>query len=132
MANAFEKSNSIADAGVYPMHFDLPRLILILAGILIILGVALHGLAWTEFQRLWHDICERPGGSLALRFVLQPAMSSLLAFRDGIKDARTGRPPYSWTLLSDPDERRARLREGAAATGKIILIAVILDCIYQY
>src|SRR5262245_42760737 len=105
------------------MHLDLPRLILTLAVVLIVLGVALHGLAWVEFQRLFAHIFERPGGSLALRFVLQPAMSALFAFRDGIKDARTGRPPFSWALLSDPDERRARLREGAAATGKIILIA---------
>jgi hypothetical protein len=34
--------------------------------------------------------------------------------------------------LSSPDKRRARLREGAAATGKVMLIAILLDGIYQW
>ena len=59
-------------------------------------------------------------------------MSTIFAVRDGIKDARTGRSPYFWTVLSDPDKRRARLREGLAATGKIMLIAIALDGVYQF
>jgi hypothetical protein len=114
------------------MHLDLPKIVLLLAGALIVAGVALHGVGWSEFQRIWAHMIDRPGGSMALRFILQPAMSSLFALRDGIKDARTGRSPYFWTVLSDPDKRKARLREGLAATGKIILIAVVLDGIYQY
>src|SRR5262245_5713352 len=104
------------------MHLDLPRIVLLLAGALIVAGIALHGIGWSEFQRIWEHMLARPGGSLALRFILQPLMSSLVALHDGIKDARSGRSPYFWTVLSDPDKRRARLREGLAATGKIILI----------
>jgi hypothetical protein len=113
------------------MHFDLPRIILLLAIALIVVGLTLHGLGLSEIKRVWADLTARPGGSLALRFFLQPAMSAIFAVRDGIKDARTGRSPYFWTVLSNPDKRRARLREGAAATGKVILIAIVLDGIYQ-
>jgi hypothetical protein len=114
------------------MHPDLPRIILYLAIALIALGIAMHGIGLAEFQRIWDHVIARPGGSLALRFVLQPAMSTFFAVRDGIKDARTGRSPYFWTVLSDPEKRRARLREGVAAIGKVLLIAIVLDGIYQY
>ncbi|RNJ45836.1 hypothetical protein B5V01_11135 [Mesorhizobium erdmanii] len=83
-------------------------------------------------QRFWENIVERPSGPLALRFLLQPAMATLFAIRDGIKDAREGRSPYFWTVLSKPDERRARLREGVKSTGKIMVLALILDTIYQF
>jgi hypothetical protein len=59
-------------------------------------------------------------------------VATLLAVRDGVKDARGGRSPYFWTVLSNPAERGARLREGFAATGKVMIIAVALDTIYQY
>src|SRR5262245_21602863 len=101
-------------SGFAPMHRDLPRIILFLAGALIIAGIVLHGVGLAEFQRLWDDLIARPSGSLALRFLLQPAMSTIFALRDGIRDARTGRSPYFWTVLSDPGKRTARLREGLA------------------
>lgn len=83
-------------------------------------------------QRFWEDLVARPSGPLALRFLLQPVMATLFAIRDGIKDARDGRSPYFWTVLSKPDERRARLREGLKSTGKIMVLAVVLDAIYQF
>jgi hypothetical protein len=119
-------------AGPKPSGSRLPQIILYLAVAMIAAGILLHGLALATFQRLWEDLVSRPGGTLALRFVLQPTMSALLAIRDGIKDSRTGRSPYFWTMFSDPAKRRERLHEGVAATGKIILLAMLLDAIYQY
>jgi hypothetical protein len=83
-------------------------------------------------MRFWTNLVERPEGPLAMRFVLQPIVAALLAVRDGMKDARSGRSPYFWTVLSSPVERKARLREGFAATGKVMIIAIVLDAIYQY
>jgi hypothetical protein len=83
------------------------------------------------FQRIWEDLVARPSGPLALRFLLQPAVASILAIRDGLKDAREGRSPYFWTVVSNPAERRSRLNEGLRATGKVIILALILDAIYQ-
>jgi hypothetical protein len=84
------------------------------------------------FIRFWTDLLERPDGPLAMRFVLQPIVATLLAVRDGVKDARGGRSPYFWTVLTNPAERNERLREGLSATGKVMVIAVLLDLAYQY
>lgn len=82
-------------------------------------------------QRIGVDLLARPSGPLALRFLIQPAMSSIYAIRDGIKDARMGRSPYFWTVLTNAHERNSRLLEGLAATAKIIVLGIILDAIYQ-
>ena len=82
--------------------------------------------------RVWENLVVRPSGPLGLRFLIQPAVAILLATRDGIKDARIGRSPYLWTILTDPAQRQSRLREGIAAVSKVMILALILDSIYQY
>jgi hypothetical protein len=114
------------------MSSHFPRIVLHTIVVLIVAGIASHGVGIAEFRRIWEHIVVRPSDTLALRFLLQPTMSTIISVRDGIKDAQTDRSPYFWTILSNPDKRRERLREGAAATGKIILLAVLLDGIYQY
>jgi hypothetical protein len=69
---------------------------------------------------------------MTFRFLLQPVMASLFAIRDGIKDGRTGRSPYFWTVLHDKTKRRNRLREGLKATSRIIILGLIMDAIYQF
>lgn len=83
-------------------------------------------------QRVADDLLARPSGPMALRFLIQPAMSTIFAIRDGIKDARDGRSPYFWTVLTDPAARAERLKEGLAATAKIMILAVVLDAVYQF
>jgi hypothetical protein len=82
--------------------------------------------------RMWTDLLARPAGPFAFRLVLQPLMAVLFAVRDGYKDARTGRSPYFWTVLRDPDHRCERLREGVKATLKVVLLGVVIDAIYQF
>ena len=88
----------------------------------------LHGL----LSRLWADLIARPGGPLEFRFLLQPLVAALLAVRDGMSDARTGRPPYFWTLVHDPALRRERFREGVKATVRVVLLGVAIDAVYQF
>jgi hypothetical protein len=83
------------------------------------------------FSRLWTDLLARPRGPFAFRFVLQPVMAAVFAVRDGIKDAKTGRSPYFWTVLRDPGQRGGRLVEGLKATGKIMAVGVAIDAVYQ-
>ena len=109
----------------------LPSTILCLALVMVAAGFILHGVRPANFQRAWQHLLARPNQSLALRFLLQPTVSTILAVRDGIKDARAGRPPYLWTMLSDPAHRLPHLRDGLTATGKIFLIAIALDVVYQ-
>jgi len=68
---------------------------------------------------------------MSLRFALQPLMGFIAALHDGIKDARTGRTPYLWTILTSSEKRGGRLREGLIATGRTILMGLVMDTIYQ-
>jgi hypothetical protein len=52
--------------------------------------------------------------------------------RDGMRDARTGRSPYFWTLTHDPAHRHERLREGVKATFRVVLLGVAIDAVYQF
>lgn len=98
---------------------------------LIALGVIWYGFTPEVLWRLWQDIADRPSGPMALRFLLQPAMAMTFAIRDGIRDTHLGRSPYSWTVLSDPEQRWPRLQEGLIATGRVILVGLVMDVIYQ-
>ena len=111
--------------------FSLPRAILCLALAMLAAGIIVHGVEPAVFQRGWQNMLARPNGSLWLRFIAQPLMSTMFAIRDGIRDARTGRSPYFWTVVSDPAQRWARLREGVVATGKIFLLSIALDVVFQ-
>ena len=53
-----------------------PRMIFYLALVMIAAEVIMHGVRPTNFQRAWQNILARPNQSLALRFLLQPAISN--------------------------------------------------------
>jgi hypothetical protein len=81
--------------------------------------------------RIWEHLVGRLTGPLTFRLLLQPAMSTLFAVRDGLRDARAGRPSFLWTILGSRDERRRLIREGLIAIGKLALMAIVLDFVYQ-
>jgi len=83
------------------------------------------------FTRLWNDLIGRIGGPMSFRLVLQPAMALVFAIRDGLKDAREGRPAYFYSLFTEPESRRSLLREGFKAVSRVFAFAVIMDLIYQ-
>jgi len=83
------------------------------------------------FSRLWDDLIGRIGGPMAFRLLLQPAMAMIFAIRDGLKDAREGRPAYFYSLFAEPENRRSRLREGFKAVARVFVFAIIMDLIYQ-
>lgn len=85
-----------------------------------------------DVVRFYTDLTGRAEGPMTFRFVLQPTMALLMAIRDGFKDARAGRAPYFWTIVNDPSHRHSSLREGAKATGRIVLLGLVMEIIYQY
>ena len=99
--------------------------------VLIVAGVVWHGVTIGTFERICDDLVERPDAPMRFRLILQPLMAALVAIRDGLEDARTGRSPYFWTVLRDPRRRVGRLNEGLNGTARIILLAVAMDTIYQ-
>jgi hypothetical protein len=82
-------------------------------------------------DRLWMNLIGRIGGSLTFRLVLQPTVAAFFALRAGWKDARQGRVPYGWAILSDPINRRELLQEGWKDVAKVFVIAIIIDLVYQ-
>jgi hypothetical protein len=82
--------------------------------------------------RGWAGLMDRIGGPMTFRLILQPLMATLLAVRAGLKDAREGRPPYFWTLLTDRSQRVDLLREGWRSIARVFVLAVIMDLIYEW
>ena len=81
--------------------------------------------------RVLTGLSDRVGGPMTFRIILQPLMAGLLALRAGIKDAREGRPPYFWTILTDSTQRMALVREGWRSVARVFVLAIVMDVIYQ-
>jgi hypothetical protein len=109
----------------------LSKLVIALAIVLIAAGVIWHGVTVEVIQRMWTNLIRRPDGPMSFRFILQPSMAAIAAIHDGVKDARTGRTPFFWTILREPQKRTERLNEGLNATARIILLGIAMDVVYQ-
>jgi len=71
----------------------------------------------------------RADGPLHFRLVVMPTVVTILGIRAGLRDARAGRRPFLW--LTDTVERQAVMRSAVRDIGRVFLVAVVLDTIYQ-
>jgi hypothetical protein len=83
------------------------------------------------FTRYTTEMLARVSGPMKFRLVLQPLMASFFAIRDGLKDARGGGQPYFWKLVTDRADRKEVIENGWKSVGKIFILAVVLDVVYQ-
>ena len=83
---------------------------------------------WLRFME---NMSDRVSGPMKFRFVLQPVMAIIFATIAGLKDARLGKTPYFWGLVSDPLNRRDMLKDGWKSVGKVFVLAIILDVVFQ-
>jgi len=83
---------------------------------------------WVRFGT---DLVDRVSGPMKFRLVLQPLMAAFFAVRSGLADARAGKPPYFWGLLTDHGERKDLLKNGWKSVGRVFILAVVLDVVYQ-
>ena len=81
--------------------------------------------------RFWNNLAGRPGGPLSFRLFLQPLMASIFAIRAALRDTRTDRQPYLRAIVDNPSERRNLLREGWKDVGKVFVLAIVIDLVYQ-
>ena len=81
--------------------------------------------------RVYEDLVDRAHGPMFFRLLWQPAVAVIFAIRDGRKDAREGRPPYFWALFTEPDQRMVLARTGWKSAGRIFILALVLDAVYQ-
>jgi hypothetical protein len=110
----------------------LARLVVVLIIVFLVAGLAWSGFSADVRQRIWQNLLDRPSGPMMFRFILQPVMAAIAALRDGIRDARSGRTVYFWTMLTNPAKLGGRLREGLISSARIILLGLGMDAIYQF
>ena len=82
-------------------------------------------------KRVWDNLIGRSSGPMNFRLIIQPTVAGIIAIRAGLNDAREGRPAFFWAALSNPAYRPELLHEGWKDVGKVFIVAMILDSIYQ-
>jgi hypothetical protein len=83
------------------------------------------------WERVGTQLLARVSGPMKFRLVLQPCMAAFFAIRAGLADAKAGKPPYFWALLWDHGQRVDMIKDGWKSVGRVFLLAVVLDVIYQ-
>ncbi len=83
------------------------------------------------WMRIVDNLSARVTGPMKFRLLLQPVMASIFAIMSGLKDARAGNPPYFWALLTEPAHRADMLKDGWKSVGKVYVLAIVLDVVYQ-
>lgn len=83
------------------------------------------------WMRIVENMSDRVTGPMKFRLVLQPVMAAIFAVLSGLKDARTGKPPYFWALLTDPAHRTDMIKDGWKSVGRVFLLAIAIDVVYQ-
>ncbi len=110
----------------------LARLVVVLMVAFVVMGLLRYGFSAEVRERIWHNLIGRIDGPMTFRFILQPIMATIAAMHDGLKDARTGRTPYLWTIVTRPLKSGSRLHEGLISTARVILLGLCMDLIYQF
>lgn len=83
------------------------------------------------FARIIEDLTARVSGPMKFRVILQPVMASIFAIIAGLKDAKAGNPAYFWALFTQPPHRSEMLKDGWKSVGKVFVLAIVLDIVYQ-
>jgi hypothetical protein len=86
-----------------------------------------------DWNRFTTDMLARVTGPMKFRLVLQPLMASFFAIRDGLADARAGRRPFFAKLVTGTGTRSRKevIESGWKSVGKVFILAVVLDVVYQ-
>lgn len=87
--------------------------------------------AFDVLGRIVDNLGGRVGGPMKFRLVLQPVMAIVFAVRAGLRDGRSGQPPYFWAMFGSQSHRRELLRQGWKDVGKVFIMAVVIDVVYQ-
>ena len=78
------------------------------------------------------DIPKRLAGPGRFRFIFQPTIAAILGIRNGLGDARAGRPPYLSGVLFHRRLRRELVRTGIETVANLLLMGILLDSVSQW
>jgi len=82
-------------------------------------------------KRAVDELLGRASGPMHLRLIMQPLMATFFAIRAGLRDAREGQPAFLWAYINQPDARRRLVGSAWKDIGKVFVIAILLDTVYQ-
>jgi hypothetical protein len=77
------------------------------------------------------QLIARTDGPLHFRFIVMPIVVTALAIRSGIKDAREGRPPFLWGMITASSHRLELLNTFFKDVARVFVMASIVDLLYQ-
>src|SRR5690348_11141146 len=83
------------------------------------------------FIRVGEHLIARLDGPMHFRLIMQPIMAAALAMRAGLTDAREGRSPFLSTCIKHPEHRRELLGHAWSNLRKVLIVAAVLDVVYQ-
>jgi len=83
------------------------------------------------FTRIWNDLGLRVSGPMKFRLILQPLMSLFFAYRAGKRDAKSEKVPFFWGLIFNTGGRKDLVKQGWKDVGKVFILAIVLDIVYQ-
>ena len=86
---------------------------------------------WNALTSGLDQLLGRLSGPLNFRLFVMPTVVSVLALRAVWKDLRDGRPAFLGLLIKDPVERARLFRGALKDIGRIVIVAVVLDIVYQ-
>jgi len=87
---------------------------------------------YSSFAQFLEHLLARLTGPLHFRLIMQPLVAIALGIRDGLKDARAGRPPFIMHLIVRPEGRKRQLKRALESLIKPLIIAIVLDAVAQY
>jgi hypothetical protein len=118
------------------------RITVILTGLtLLVLVLSVPGSLRDAFDRggfylfsraFFEDIPKRLTGPGRFRFILQPVTAMILGIRNGLADARAGRPPYLCGVLRHRRLRRELLQSGFESVVNLLLMGILMDSVCQW
>jgi len=84
-----------------------------------------------ELARAVEQLRDRAGGPLHFRLYMMPSVVTFLAVRAGIRDARARRPAFVHSVFANAAERRRAFRSAMRDIGRVLIVALALDTLYQ-
>ena len=82
-------------------------------------------------SRIFENLTDRVTGIMKFRLVLQPLVAIIYAVKAGMRDAKGDKVPFLLGLFKFKGHRKDLLLEGWKDVGKVFIIAIIIDVIYQ-
>jgi hypothetical protein len=81
--------------------------------------------------RGWTNFLHRLDGPLHFRFIVQPAVAVFFAIRAGLRDAAAKKETPFLSALRHRERVREHLRRAWSDVGKVFVVALVIDAVYQ-